>query len=146
MRALKTSTKARLYFLGVLVAGSVLPAFAQIPQIAHFVAPSYPPLARRTMLSGRVSLELTVDRQGVVIKSRERGEPAHPLLAQEARACVGEWKFQPADGGRKAFVTLYYGFSGERRERDPRTVVKVDFEDASIRVFVTTDPPPMSQP
>jgi hypothetical protein len=93
------------------------------------------------MLSGRVSLELTVDQQGAVTKSILR-DPVHPLLEEGARTCVGKWKFQSAKGERTVSVILYYGFSGETREIEPRTVVNADFENTGIRVFITTDPPP----
>jgi len=108
-------------------------------QIAHFVSPSYPPLARQARIAGKVTLSVRVEKDGSVVGNSDK-EPAHPLLSQWAKASIREWKFQPTDHASELSVEFYYGFSGDTRDENPKTVVKVDFETAAIRVFITTDP------
>jgi TonB family protein len=117
---------------------------AGVPQIRHFVSPHYPPLARTAGVSGRVTLKLTVDAEGNVSAVSTESSP-HPLLEQEARGAVQRWKFDAGGNGRRAYVDLYYAFSGKTSEY-PRVNVSADFAAPSVRVFITTDPPPLSQP
>jgi TonB family protein len=123
----------------VLAAGFALPLDAQVAQIAHFVAPIYPPLARQAMIAGQVALKVTLSAEGDVAGITEESS-AHPLLVQHAKASVSEWKFQAGSSGLKVSVILYYGFSGTTHEVNPNTVVKADFNASTIRVFITTDP------
>jgi len=110
----------------------------QVAQISHFVSPQYPPLARQAMISGQVTIKATVGEDGSV-KDVSELSSAHPLLAQEAKLAIGEWKFHPGTAESKVTVVFYYGFSGNTRELNPKTTVKVDFEVGIIRVYITTD-------
>jgi hypothetical protein len=130
-------------------------ASAQIALVQHFVSPSYPPLARQTMISGQVQLEVRVDKSGVVIDAAEvspanrvpaLSSPVNPILAQGSKDCVREWTFQATGREVKAFVIFYYGFSGNTRETNPSTSVKADFDGVFTRVFITTDAMPPHQP
>jgi TonB family protein len=137
---------AAVVYLAMLIGFGCVPrSHAQVSSIAHFVAPSFPPLARQTLISGQVTLTVTIDKGGSVTNVSE-DRSAHPLLAQEAKACVRDWEFQPAASERKIAIIFYYGFSGNTREVDPKTTVKADFSDASVRVFITTDPAPTQHP
>lgn len=146
MRTLGVYRTIQIASLVVLLAiGASSPLLAQLAQVSHFVSPSYPPLARQALISGQVTLTVNVDKDGLVTGASE-APSAHPLLAQWAKECIGEWKFQSASRERKVTVVFYYGFSGTTRESDPKTTVKADFVGSSVRVFITTDPAPSVHP
>jgi len=118
--------------------GMAAVGFGQTTQIAHFVSPLYPPLARQAGISGRVTLNVKVDKNGSVTSASQNGG-AHPLLLEWAKDCVAQWKFQPTDQESDVVVEFIYTFSSETRETNPKTTVIVDFQKLSIRVAVTTD-------
>jgi len=131
-------TSLRGFVAVVWMIGMAAASFGQTTQIAHFVSPPYPPLARQAGIAGMVTLSVNVEKDGSVAGISENGQ-AHPLLSQEAKASITKWKFQPRDYASKLGVVFYYGFSGDMRDMNPNTTVKVDFETSSIRVFITTD-------
>jgi hypothetical protein len=131
--------------LYALVGGMAAYGQGRVSRVEHFEAPPYPPLARQAMISGHVSLDVGIDADGLLIAASE-DKLAHPLLAQEAKACIRQWKFNSDTKERKAIVVFYYGFSGTTAERNPKTTVKADFTGSSTRVFITTDPPPAALP
>jgi len=57
-------------------------------------SPSYPELARRMNVSGKVKIEIIITPDGHVRSSRVIG--GHPLLVQSCQDAVKEWKFFPA--------------------------------------------------
>ena len=118
-----------------------LPLFAQLAQITHFVAPAYPPLARQALITGHVTIKLTVDKTGTVADVVEAPE-ANPILMVEARKCVREWRFEALVREQPVTVTFYFGFSGDVKESNPVTRVKADFRGSAIHVYITTDPAP----
>jgi TonB family protein len=58
------------------------------------VAPSYPELARRMNVTGRVKIEVIITPDGRVKSTRALG--GHPLLVQACIDAVKEWKFVAA--------------------------------------------------
>lgn len=56
--------------------------------------PSYPELARRMNVSGKVKIEVTITPDGHVRSTRVIG--GHPLLVQSCQDSVKEWKFLAA--------------------------------------------------
>ena len=58
------------------------------------VAPSYPELAKRMNVSGKVKIEVIIAPDGHVKSTRAIG--GHPLLVQSCQDAVKEWKFMPA--------------------------------------------------
>lgn len=58
------------------------------------VAPSYPELAKRMNVAGRVKIEVVITPDGHVKSTRVVG--GHPLLVQACQDAVKEWKFLPA--------------------------------------------------
>jgi len=146
MRKVGTLNKVvRACFALVFVLGIARASLAQSARIAHFVAPSYPPLARQTMVSGQVTLVANIDKDGSVA-STSTGSSPNPVLLQEAKATLSEWKFEPSTAERRVTVVFYFGFSGTTRETDPKTSVKADFSESSVRVFITTDGFPTEHP
>ena len=58
------------------------------------VLPTYPELARRMSVAGKVKIEVVVGPDGRVKTTRIVG--GHPLLVQACLDAVKEWKFVPA--------------------------------------------------
>ena len=58
------------------------------------VAPSYPELAKRMSVTGKVKIEVIIAADGHVKSTRAVG--GHPLLVQACQDAVKEWKFFPA--------------------------------------------------
>jgi TonB family protein len=58
------------------------------------VAPTYPELARRMNVTGRVKIEVIINPDGRVKSTRALG--GHPLLVQACLDAVKEWKFVAA--------------------------------------------------
>jgi TonB family protein len=58
------------------------------------VAPSYPELAKRMSVTGKVKIEVIIAPDGHVKSTRAVG--GHPLLVQACQDAVKEWKFFPA--------------------------------------------------
>jgi TonB family C-terminal domain len=57
-------------------------------------SPTYPELARRMNVTGKVKIEVIITPDGHVRSSRVIG--GHPLLVQSCQDAVKEWKFFPA--------------------------------------------------
>jgi TonB family protein len=58
------------------------------------VSPTYPELAKRMSVSGKVKIEVIISPDGHVKSTRAIG--GHPLLVQSCTDAVKEWKFFPA--------------------------------------------------
>jgi TonB family protein len=58
------------------------------------VSPTYPELAKRMSVSGKVKIEVIIAPDGHVKSTRAIG--GHPLLVQSCTDAVKEWKFFPA--------------------------------------------------
>jgi len=56
--------------------------------------PTYPELAKRLGIGGKVRIEVVIGTDGKVKNSRAVG--GHPLLVQAATDCLREWRFEPA--------------------------------------------------
>jgi TonB family protein len=139
----------RRCFVFALLCAAVLPGYSQVTSLSHFVSPLYPPLARQALVSGQAAFVVNVAKDGSVANISEQSSDQwtkHPLLTQGAKACVQEWKFQPAARERMVTVVVFYAFSGITRESNPVTTVRADFDDSVIRVYVVTDPAPAVHP
>lgn len=138
-----------LVFAGLVAAASLAgittPAYCQDGSLAHFVAPSYPPIARQAMISGMVTLTLSVSREGAVTGVKE-WTSGHGFLSDEAQSVVRQWRFHERQRSYSVGVTMYFSFSGTTREVNPKTSIKADFGPMSVRVFVITDAVPTSHP
>jgi TonB family protein len=89
--------------LGALTASVLLgaSAFAQSAttdegkrKVKSKTAPTYPELARRMNVTGKVKIEVVITPDGRVKSTRVIG--GHPLLVQSCQDAVKEWKFVPA--------------------------------------------------
>ena len=72
------------------------------------VAPSYPELARRMNVTGRVKIEVIITPDGRVKSTRALGR--HPLLVQACIDAVKEWKFVVAP--EETTQVVEFEFSG----------------------------------
>jgi TonB family protein len=58
------------------------------------VTPTYPELAKRMSVGGKVKIEVVITPDGHVRSTKVVG--GHPLLVQACQDAVKEWKFVPA--------------------------------------------------
>lgn len=58
------------------------------------ITPTYPELAKRMNVAGKVKIEVIINPDGRVKSTRALG--GHPLLVQSCLDAVKEWKFAPA--------------------------------------------------
>lgn len=70
--------------------------------------PTYPELARRMSVSGKVKIEVIITPDGHVRSTRVIG--GHPLLVQACQDAVKEWKFFPAP--EETTQTIEFDFHG----------------------------------
>lgn len=72
------------------------------------VNPTYPELARRMSVAGKVKIEVVITADGHVRSTRIVG--GHPLLVQVCQDAVKEWKFFPA--GEETTQLVEFDFKG----------------------------------
>jgi TonB family protein len=72
------------------------------------VAPSYPELAKRMNVTGRVKIEVIITPDGRVKSTRALG--GHPLLVQTCLDALKEWKFVAAS--EETTQVVEFEFSG----------------------------------
>jgi TonB family protein len=63
-------------------------------RVTHRVAPTYPELARRIQIGGKVKLEVTVSASSKVKSTKVVG--GHPLLVSASEDALRKWTFEPA--------------------------------------------------
>ncbi len=69
-------------------------------------APRFPDPLRAARLSGTVTLECIIDRQGIVRNIR-LVKASHPLFASSATSAVSAWRFRPGTLNGRAVDTIY---------------------------------------
>ncbi len=86
--------------LAMLVATAVVhpcPALAQEESVARKiksrVAPTYPDIARRMSIAGKVKLAVVIAPNGTVKEAKVIG--GHPILVNAAMDAVKKWKYEP---------------------------------------------------
>jgi TonB family protein len=87
------SSRPLLLVAGVALCASTVFAAPTHRAIVSRVSPSYPELARRMHVSGKVVLLVSVDADGKVSSSKV--ESGHALLAPAAQDAVSRWRFAP---------------------------------------------------
>jgi protein TonB len=65
----------------------------QAARIKEKVEPTYPALARQAGISGDVSLEVTIGKDGIVESAKPLS--GHPILVSAAREAVLQWTYTP---------------------------------------------------
>jgi len=71
--------------------------------------PTYPELARRMNISGKVRIELVIAPDGRVRSARAIG--GHPVLVQTCLDTVKDWKYEPA--GAETTQIVEFEFKGQ---------------------------------
>jgi len=75
-------------------------------KVAAKTAPSYPELARRMHLTGKVKLEVAISAEGRVTSAKLVG--GSPVFEQSALEAVKQWRFAPATKETKEVVVLEF--------------------------------------
>ena len=98
----------QLFGVSVLLISLLSGAFAQdkARRVVAKTAPSYPEMARKMHLTGKVKLEVGVAARGSVISARLVG--GNPVFEQSAIEAVKQWRFEPADKDTKSVVVLEF--------------------------------------
>jgi TonB family protein len=104
--------RLRIFNLVVLLLGltfvQVLPAQEQ--EIARKViaktAPSYPEMAKKMHLGGKVKLEVLVTASGSVASAKLIG--GSPVFEKSAVEAVKQWRFQPAEKDTRGIIILEF--------------------------------------
>jgi TonB family protein len=102
-----------ILWMGLLLPGAVVPAFAQgevTRKVKSRVAPTYPDLARRMNIRGTVKVIVVVSANGNPKDARVVG--GNPVLVNAALDAVKKWKFEPAQD--ESTVTLEFDFQPKR--------------------------------
>ena len=74
------------------------------------VAPTYPELAKRMSVGGKVKIEVVITPDGHVRSTKVVG--GHPLLVQACQDAVKEWKFAPGPEETTQIVEFSFTSSG----------------------------------
>ena len=69
-------------------------------------APSYPEMAKKMHLSGKVRLEVVVAAGGAVTSAKLIG--GSPVFEKSAVEAVKQWRFQPADKDTRGIIVLEF--------------------------------------
>src|SRR5215470_2907405 len=83
-----------LLLLGVLIIVAVSPAQESSRRVISRSAPTYPELAKKMHLSGKVRIEVEVNPAGAVTWAKMAG--GNPVFENSAVEAVKQWKFGPA--------------------------------------------------
>jgi len=73
-------------------------------EIKSRITPTYPDIARRMQISGKVSLEVTITPDGHVKEVHPIG--GHPVLVDAATNAVKGWRFSSGSGEVKQVVEI----------------------------------------
>lgn len=104
--------RLRIFHLVVLLLGLtfVQVLSAQEQELARKViaktAPSYPEMARKMHLGGKVKLEVLVSASGSVVSAKLIG--GSPVFEKSAVDAVKQWRFQPADKDTRGIIVLEF--------------------------------------
>jgi TonB family protein len=92
-KRLLLAASALTVFTGAALSAQVGSADESKRKIKTKVAPTYPELAKRMSVGGRVKIEVVITPDGHVRSTKVVG--GHPLLVQACQDAVKEWKFVP---------------------------------------------------
>lgn len=104
--------RLRIFHLVVLLLGltlvQALPAQEQelARKVVAKTAPSYPDMARKMHLGGKVKLEVLVTASGSVASAKLIG--GSPVFEKSAVDAVKQWRFQPADKDTRGIIVLEF--------------------------------------
>ena len=105
------STRALLIAGGLVLCAAIASATPNHRAIVSRVAPTYPELARRMHVSGKVVLLVTIQPDGKV--SATKVESGHALLAPAAQEAVSRWRFAPDTDTSESEVEVNFNSDGQ---------------------------------
>lgn len=79
--------------------------------IVSRIAPTYPELARRMHVGGKVVLLVTIQADGTV--SATKVESGHALLAPAAQDAVSHWRFAPGPEASDSEIEVNFNVDGQ---------------------------------
>lgn len=82
------------------------PAQESSRRVVARAAPTYPELAKKMHLSGKVKVEVEVNAAGTVIAAKMVG--GNPVFEAAAIQAVKQWKFEAAQSATKGVITLEF--------------------------------------
>ena len=101
-----TSACRVLMVLALLALAAVSPAQEPSRRVIARAAPTYPDLAKKMHLSGKVKIEVEISPAGSVTSARMIG--GNPVFETAALAAVKQWKFESAQAATKCIIPLEF--------------------------------------
>lgn len=113
---------------GSLVRAQAPQQMGESPMVTKAVAPSaYPPIAVSAHARGRVVIEVNINSDGAVVKTRLI--QGHPLLASTAAAAAKRWRFAAVSGGSpERSVNLTFDFQIAASKEDAQVTFNPPYE------------------
>jgi hypothetical protein len=96
------------------------------PQVLHFQVPQYPALAWQTRISGRVSLNILVYKDGTVGFADET--EGHPLLVAAAKDNLKTWTFERNDSMQAIPLRIEFEYRFDETRETYQLVSDVTFD------------------
>jgi TonB family protein len=94
-----------LLLLILMLSGALLAE--EVPRkVTAKTAPSYPELARKMHVTGKVKLEVVIAASGAVTTARLVG--GNPIFEKDAVEAIKQWRFEPAQKETKATFVLEF--------------------------------------
>jgi TonB family protein len=84
----------------------VAPAQEQPRKVVAKTAPSYPEMAKKMHLTGKVKLEAVVSARGAVTSAKLVG--GNPIFETSAVEAIKKWRFEPAEKDTKAVLVVEF--------------------------------------
>jgi TonB family protein len=115
---------------GLLVDAQTPERIGEPPMVTKAVAPSaYPPIAVSANAHGRVVIEVRINSDGAVVKTRVI--QGHPLLASTAGNAAKRWRFAAvSNGSPERSAQLTFDFQIAVRKEDAQVVFNPPYEVA----------------
>lgn len=95
-----------LILLAAFIVVAVSPAQETSRRVVARSAPSYPELAKKMHLSGKVKIEVEVNPAGSVTSAKMVG--GNPVFETSAVQAVRQWKFETAQNATKGVITVEF--------------------------------------
>lgn len=92
--------------LALLILATVVVAQDVNRKVIARTAPTYPEMARKMHLTGKVRVEIVIASNGSVTKARLIG--GSPIFEKSAIEAVKQWRFEAADHESKGIVVLEF--------------------------------------
>lgn len=102
----RPSRRAALLLLLSLAFGAVALGEEHNRKVIARTAPSYPELAKRMHLTGKVKLEIVITPGGTVKSTKTLG--GNPVFEKSAVDAARQWRFEAADKETKTVILLEF--------------------------------------